>query len=388
MIRLDNKKILIATHVYATGPAQDLRDYLISQNVEELLFIGHPLFYDKKLSGSGFEYYRSGKVTKEKYTSIKKEPEIFKYLKDVVLNVYWGIKFGKKWDLYIGSDNLNAFSGIILKWLGRVDRVVYYVIDYNPKRFSNKVQNSLYHWVDQFCVRHADETWNLSPRMEESRKKYFNFTGGKQIVFPIGIWFERVSRVRSEDSQTRKLGFMGHVIEKQGVQYVLDAIPLIRQTIPDFKFLIIGDGNYLPILKEKAKKLGVEDCVQYTGYVKDHDEVEKLLGGCAAAVAMYDKYDKDGNLTFTYFSDPGKLKAYMAAGLPILMTDVSYNIKDIVSSRAGFIVERDANSIASAVVDLMENKDKIKEYQQNAIEYARKYDWILLFENNLERALA
>jgi len=178
--------VVIATHVYTTGPAQDLKDYLNGEKIDNLMFIGHPLFFDKKLKGSGYEKYRKGKLTKENYSPIKKTPAIFSYLKDIWLTIKWVIQTGRKWDLFVGSDNLNALSGIVLKRLGHVKKVIYYVIDYNPSRFENKTLNYIYHKIDQFCVRHADETWNLSPRMEWGRKKYFG--NGLLRSYSVSLW--------------------------------------------------------------------------------------------------------------------------------------------------------------------------------------------------------
>lgn len=380
---MKNKKIIIATHVYATGPAQDLREYFLKCKIEKLLFIGHPLFFDKKLKSSGYEIYEKGELKKENYKKLKKIPEPIAYLKDIFLNIFWVIKTGKKWNLYVGSDNLNAFSGIILKKLGGVEKVIYYVIDYNPKRFENKILNKIYHWIDQFCVKYADETWNLSPRMTQARKKYFNFSGGNQKTVPIGVWFDRFERLDFSQIEKHTLVFMGYILEKQGVQYVLDAIPDIIKEIPDFKFLVIGDGEYLENLKEQAKKLGIEKFIDFTGYIEKHSDVEKMLSMCACAIAMYEKYDKSDNLSFTYFADPGKIKAYLAGGLPIFLTDVAHNAKEIEEKRCGFIISQDKNEIAKKVIALMKDENILQEYRENAIAYAREFDWEKIFRKNL-----
>lgn len=380
---MKNKKIIIATHVYATGPAQDLREYFLKCKIEKLLFIGHPLFFDKKLKSSGYEIYEKGELKKENYKKLKKIPEPIAYLKDIFLNIFWVIKTGKKWNLYVGSDNLNAFSGIILKKLGGVEKVIYYVIDYNPKRFENKILNKIYHWIDQFCVKYADETWNLSPRMTQARKKYFNFSGGNQKTVPIGVWFDRFERLDFSQIEKHTLVFMGYILEKQGVQYVLDAIPDIIKEIPDFKFLVIGDGGYLENLKKQTIKLKIEKFVEFTGYIEKHSDVEKILAKCACAIAMYEKYDKSGNLSFTYFADPGKIKAYLAGGLPILLSDVPHNAREIEEKRCGFVVEQNKESIAKSVVAILKDEEKLKEYRKNAINYAKEFNWEKIFGENL-----
>ncbi|MCX6761929.1 MAG: glycosyltransferase [Candidatus Moranbacteria bacterium] len=387
MLDLENKKIIIATHIYTTGPAQDLREYLLSKKIGKLLFIGHPLFWDENLSGSGYGVYEKGELKEEKYRKIKKNFALWVYSIDIWLNIFWTWRKMPKSNLYVGCDNINAFSGIVLRFFGKTKKVVYYVIDYNPKRFDIKILNYFYHKLDQFCVRHADETWNLSPRMEEARKEYFNFSGGNQITVPIGIWFLRFPRLDFSQIEKHTLVFMGHILEKQGVQYVIDAVPAISEKIPDFKFLVIGGGEYLKKLKEQAKNLGVEKSIEFVGYVEKHSDVEKMLSKCACAVAMYEKYEKKGMLSFTYFSDPGKIKAYLAGGLPILLSDVAHNAKEIEERRCGYIISQDKNEIAQKVIALLRDEKTLSEYRGNAIAYAGAFNWEQIFENNLTRLI-
>ncbi|MFA6533781.1 MAG: glycosyltransferase [Patescibacteria group bacterium] len=387
MTELENKKIIIATHVYATGPAQDWRDFFIGEPVAELLFISHPLFFDSRLKSSGYEYYKKGNQIKENYYRIKKIPALLSYIKDVWLNIYWVMISGQKWDLYIGNDNLNALAGVILKWLGWVNKTVYYVIDYNPRRFKNTLLNQIYHWIDQAAVRYSDQTWNLSPRMIEGRERYFGFQDNKQKVVPIGIWFERFQRLDFSAINKHTLVFMGHILKKQGVQYVLAAVPQIIKIIPDFKFLVIGGGEYLPELKAQVEQLKIALAVEFTGYIESHEKVEKMLSAAGLAVAMYDKYDEQGNLSFTYFADPGKIKAYLAGGLPILLTDVSYNAKEIADWHCGQTIESDPESIALAVIKIMQDEKTLAEYRRNAIAYASRFDWNLIIKNTLKEIL-
>ncbi|MFH1863559.1 MAG: glycosyltransferase [bacterium] len=380
---LTKRKIIVSTHVYTTGPSQDLRKFLIDKKIERLLFIGHPLFYNKILKGSGYEIYKKGEKEKERYAKLRKIPFVISCFKDVFLNVLWGIKCGRGSDLYIGFDNLNAFSGVILKFFGIVQKTVYYVVDYNPKRYKNRLLNSIYHKIDQFCVTYCDETWNLSPRMEEGRKKYFNFSKGNQKVVPMGAWLDRIQIPNFDDIEKHTLVFSGHVLEKQGIQHVIEAIPEIIKEINDFKFKILGDGEYLGFIKDRISGLGIEKYVEYTGFIDDPTDMEKMLTKCALGVAIYEERDKNGNLAFTYFADPGKLKLYLACGVPILLTDVSYNAKLIEDKKCGMIIKGEPQDIAHSVISLMKNGGKLKEYRDNAISYSKEFDWNKIFSNNL-----
>jgi len=377
--------IVISTHVYATGPAQDLKEYLILEKIERIFFIGHPLFYDKKLDGSGFEKYENGELIEKKYAKIKKIPEVISYIKHIMKSIRWVRKTGLKWDLFFFFFNLNALAGIVLRRFGRVKKVVYYVIDYNPKRFANPIINWIYHKVDQFCVKHSDETWNLSNRMKVARKKYFGFDKGNQVEVPIGIWFKRYKISKRSESPT--LAFMGHVLKKQGVQHIIKAIPKIVKKIKNFKFLVIGGGDYVGALKKLSKDIGVEKLVEFTGFIESHKDVEKRLSAASAAAVIYEKYDEKGDLSFTYFADPGKLKSYMASGLPIVLTDVPHNAKEIERKECGKIVNTGTDNIANAVIEMMSDRKRLAIYQKNAREFAKKYDWDTVFSKNLDRVL-
>ncbi len=379
-----NKSIIISTHVYSWGPAQDLRDYLVKNKIKKVIFIGHPLFFDPKLQGSGYELYGDGKKIQQYYGKIKKSPLLISLLHDLFFTIFWTLRFGKKWDVFFGSDNLNAMAGVILKKCGFVKTVIYYVIDYNPQRFENKILNYAYHWIDRFCVKYSDETWNVSPRMSMARKKYFNFTAPNQKTVPIGMWFKRIKRLNFSDIEKQTLVYLGHVIKKQGIQHIIGAIPLIVKKIPNFKFVIIGDGDYLYTLKKQTEKLRVTKYVLFLGYIKDNTEVENLLAKCVLAVAPYER-EIEGLISYTYFADPGKIKLYLAAGLPVIMTDVPYNAKDLVKNQCAKIVELNNKDITKVILDLMTNDKRLNEYRINAVKYASKFDWDLIFETNLKR---
>ena len=376
-------KVAITTHVFATGPGQDLRDYLNNKQIDELIFIGHPLFYSSRINGSSYFIYREGKLIKSKVTKNPNIPLLLNFAHSFVLSFFWSLRFIKDYDLYVGCNNLNTLVGLILKKMGRVKKCVYYVIDYNPIRFPNRFINFLYHKSDQFCVRHCDETWNLSPRMIEGRKKCFGFDGGNQKVVPIGVWFDRIPRRDFNDIERYTAVFVGHLLEKQGIQHVIRALPQIIKQIPDFRFEIFGDGPYKPKLQELVNELGLNHIINFRGHIESHEELENTISKYALAFALYNMREENGTLSFTYFADPAKLKLYMACGLPVFITDVAYNAKDIEKEGCGIIVSNDFEVISQNVISLLSDSDRLSNMRDNAIRYASKYNWLAIFEKLL-----
>lgn len=380
-------KIIMATHAFTTVPGQHLLEFCVVNKSKKVFYIEHPLMYQKNQKGSGWQLYKKGQLEEEHYLPNWKGTEIGNYVKQALLNIWWGLKSKENWDLYVGSDNLNAFCGILLKRLGRVRKVVYYVIDYVPKRFENRILDRFYHWVDIFCVKNCEIIWNLSPRMVEAREKYSHLDKKyrvKQLVVPEGVWLERIQRYSWEQINPHQLVFLGYLNSRLGVQKVIGAVPEIIKTIPDFKFIIIGKGDYRPRLEELARNLGIEKCIEFKGFILSHREVERVISRCAIGIAPYS--DKEG--AYSYFCDPSKTKIYMGCGLPVIMTDVFYNAREIEKAGAGRIVEYDTAEIAKAVVEMMSDQDKLKKYKKNAMKYIKNLDWNIIFKKNLEKVLS
>jgi glycosyltransferase involved in cell wall biosynthesis len=380
--KLKTTSIIIATHFYTTGPSQDLRDYLVSKKTNCVLFIQHPLFYSSKLShGSGYSRYVKGIRTNNYYSVLKRIPTLIKFFKEFTLNIFWIFISKKRWDLFIGVDNLNAFSGLVLRSLGIVDKVVYYVIDYNPHRFGSIFLNTIYHIVDKLCARYCDETWNLSERMVLGRKEYFNFEAKRQEIVPVGVWIDRIP-MHKAPIYDYSMVFVGHILEKQGLQYVIDAVPLILKKYPKFKLKVIGDGPYLPAIKVLVSSLGLSKEVEFLGYIEDHKEVENVIAKCSLGCAIYDKYISPDILSFTYFADAGKVKLYLGCGIPVLLTDVPYIAKNIHNKRYGRIVTKDSKDIAKGVFEVFE---KYSVYKDNVIAYRKDLSWDIIFSTALLR---
>jgi len=230
-------------------------------------------------------------------------------------------------------------------------------------------------------VSNADETWNVSNRIAEGREKIRGLsrkTYNKQKVVPIGVWIDRVKRLPFGKIKKNQLLFVGNLLEKQGVQIVLDSIPDIVKKLPDFHFLVVGGGEYESTLKQKVKMLKLEKHVTFTGWIKEREKLDTIMADSAVAIAMYDK-KKD---TFTYYADPTKLKDYLSAGLPILLTDVPHNAKDIENNKCGIIIEYDKGSIFQAVVSIMKDEGKLRGYRQNALKYIKQFEWIKIFSHS------
>lgn len=372
--------VVIVTHESTTGPAHDLRDYLIDKT-HQLLFISHPLlFVETSYSKSSYyQFYKKGRLIKKHVARHYKAPELLLYIKDSILTLLWSTKVIKNCDIFVGNGNMNAFAGLILKWIGKVKYNVFYCIDYVPRRFENNFINNFYHLIDKISVEKSDMTWNLSQRMVEARKAKWGIDFPKQITVPIGAWVQRIKRVPFNEVNKKEIIYLGALLEKQGIQLVIKAIAKVKKQIPSITFRIIGRGPYEGELKALVKRLHLEDNVIFMGYVEDHRDVENMLARSALAMAVYNPQ----NNPFTYYTDPGKVKSYIAAGVPVLITDFPYVALQVERKKCGIIVEYNETSIAKEIYKFLKDPELLKEYKTNALNFAKEFDWNKVFSTAL-----
>ncbi len=372
-------KVVIVIHEATTGLAYDFRDYLLRQGVQELLFIAHPLLYLKEnfKNSSRYELYKDSKLVKSHTAFHWVLPEPLLYIKDFLYTILWCI--GSKYNLFFGIDNLNAFSGYVLKLLGRVDKVIYYVIDYIPKRFSNKFFNMIYHKIEKFAAENSDWTWNLSPRMIEERSRRWNKKFSNQLVVSHGVNVNRIKRLPLDKINSTEILYMGSLLKKQGIQLVIQILPLIVKKIPTIQLTIIGKGPYEKELKQLTREMNLDGHVSFLGYIENHKDMENRIAKAALAIALYDKKNDE----FSYYADPGKIKNYLGAGVPVILTDVPYVAREVVRAKCGFIIQYTKKDLLDILLMFFLDKKLMKEYRYNAVRFAKKYDWDRIFANAL-----
>lgn len=372
------KSIAIVLHKYLPQPDDDLVIYLNKKREFKIAHIFHsiPEASDRR---SSYKEYINGRVVKTKVSSdYRFFPEPLVLLKNMFYSFIWLAFSGGKWDVYVGMDGLSTSVGLLLKNLGKVNKVIYWSIDFVPvKRFGTAWKNFFYRKVNIIACKDADEVWDLSPRMVEGRSKYLRIREKDykyRRVVPYGLWIDRIKKIPYTRCQKNTIVFMGHLLPKQGVDMFIRKISQIVKKIPDFKFRIIGSGSFEQNLIDLANKLSVKEYCEFLGRIEDSKEMEKKIAECAVAVAPYKKM-KDN---YSYYADPGKVKTYLACGVPVLLTDLPWNADDIVRKKCGLIIKDDGSDLVEMLLKIMKPFVN-KEFRKNAVKYSKNFDYKKIF---------
>ena len=189
------------------------------------------------------------------------------------------------------------------------------------------VEKGLAYYTD-CLITINEEDYNLAIKRRFKAKRI-------ERVHGVGVDTERFRPVRkaNRDKLREQLGYqcddflMFYAAEFNGnknQQFLIQALALIKDEVPNAKLLLAGEGPLLSSCKELALKLGIEEKVIFLGYRSD---VEMLLPICDIAVASS---LREGL--------PVNIMEAMACGLPIVATSNRGHRELVRNNDNGWIV--------------------------------------------------
>lgn len=172
--------------------------------------------------------------------------------------------------------------------------------------------------------------------------------GGRTVVVANGVevasFAEQVDRQVARqrfglDPSVPVAVFVGALRPWHGVEGAIDA--LVRTTHP-VHLLVVGDGEIAPDLRSRASALGLSDRVHLVGQLP-HDEVALALAAADTAIAPYPQLE---GFSFS----PLKLYEYLAAGVPVIASDVGQVSDALAAGAFGTLVPAgDIAALANAL---------------------------------------
>ncbi len=372
MDRISQQKILVVSHYSeGHGPVFALRNYFNERRISFYLII-HPISGSSTLQ-SKYQEYSGGNLLREVVGYGPKRPNILRYIKDVVQTIYFACRVKGSFDLYIGIDNLNAFSGLILKKIGKVKKVIFYTADFSPRRFPNPFLEKIYHFIDNLCVCWADILWNVSQRIRDLRKQKNNREANNFVV-PNTIDFDFVPR--HPDKTNNTIVFVGDLKRETGLEEFLEVCSSLCRKIPSLKLFIIGCGLGENSLKDLTAQKGLEKNVEFLCYMA-YEGAINFIARCSLGFSPYPSHLD--NVSHLAYCDPSKVKTYLACGCPVVIRDVPDIAQKIQARKAG-MVYHNSSELEEVFLTLLANSKLLQQYSQNAQYLAKEYDNIRVFD--------
>lgn len=167
------------------------------------------------------------------------------------------------------------------------------------------------------------------------------------IQFPKEKYSPEVRREFGIAPSEKIVGIVAALAPHKDHENFLAAAAVVRRAHPAVRFMVVGDGELEEPLRARARELGIDDCVIFTGFRTD---VHRIM-------AAFDVFVLSSYLEGLCTS----ILDAMALALPIVATDAGGIPELVINEKTGLLVPpRDSNALAGAITALLANTTRAR----------------------------
>jgi glycosyltransferase involved in cell wall biosynthesis len=220
----------------------------------------------------------------------------------------------------------------------------------------------LFGWQERWLARRAGAMTVASRCLEQ---QVAGFGADPAHVFylpngPDGRWRSLPAVGDEEKAEVRaQLGvgtapfalYLGHIPQGTDLDLALEAMAMLGPELPAARLVIAGVGEGLSGLRQRARELGVEDNVIWTGWI-EHERSHLVLSAADAVVAPF------RDTLINRAKCPAKVVAGMALGKAVVAGAVGQNVEYIHHGHSGLLTAPgDARDLAHAMAAVLSDRE-------------------------------
>ena len=164
----------------------------------------------------------------------------------------------------------------------------------------------------------------------------------------------------------RILLFAGRIVKEKNLGFLLNILPEILKKHPDVVLLFAGSGPDLEYFREEAKKKGLEDNCEFSGYVERKDLA--LIYRISEVFLFPSLTDTQGLVTIEA----------MFSGIPVVAIGALGTLMVMGGDNGGFMVKNDESEFTERVLALLEDGDLWSRKSEEARLHARSWSIVEL----------
>jgi glycosyltransferase involved in cell wall biosynthesis len=212
----------------------------------------------------------------------------------------------------------------------------------DAKPWKQWIENMVNRWTDVVLVNSEAVNADVLARERIDPEKIELVYNGVDVdAFSAEEQVEKTRRELGLAPEALIVGCVANLIHYKGHKEIIEAARQVKGRYPQVRFLFVGrDGGMLETLKKQVAECGVEREVLFLGSRQDIPALLRLFD-----IQILASYEEG-------FSNV--ILEGMAAGKPIVATDVGGNGEAIVDGATGILIKpRDAAGLAEAIMRLL-----------------------------------
>ncbi|MDZ7336946.1 MAG: glycosyltransferase family 4 protein [candidate division KSB1 bacterium] len=268
-----------------------------------------------------------------------------------------------------------VFAALIPKLFGA--KLILDIHDTMPEAFATKFAKPLDHPIirairceERVSAAFVDHVITTNDLHKEALISHGLPAGKISIVMNLGnqaIFHPRPSRER-QDALT--LAYHGTVAARLGPDLILDAIRRVRRDCPGLRFVLIGDGDFMPTVKELILNYGLQDIVKVEGWVPV-EHLPELLARADVGVVGNRRYTEE----YHNWMLPVKMLEYAAMEIPTIAPRLRI-IRRYFDEASAILYEPDnVDDLARCMREVYEHQDRLDAVRKGLRAFNARHNW-------------
>jgi len=256
-------------------------------------------------------------------------------------------------------------------------KVILYMFENTPAVFAssfgispNHIFTRLLRFIAKVSARYAHSIIVSDGPLHKKAVEGYGIPSTK-ITMVLNVPDDTVFNVKpasaAKDSNHFHIVVVSSILKRYGIQTLIKAVPLLLKDIPEVKIDIIGPGEYRLDLEQMARDLGVDACLNFTGFIA-YENIPNYIARAHICVApMIDDVGA-----------PNKIFEYSALGKATIASDLP-GIKALFDDNCVLYFQPgDERVLANRILELYHSPEKRASLGRSAQALYHKYQWPLM----------
>lgn len=154
----------------------------------------------------------------------------------------------------------------------------------------------------------------------------------------------------------------------KGLDYLIYSMIEVKKVIPNVKLVVGGKGELLNFYKSKVQELGLEDNVEFKGFLTDEEVISMYQESELFILPSISSLQEGFGIVV--------LEA-LSCETPVISTDIVGVSDDVINTDSGIIIPpKDVAKLQEAIIKILNNKELIGTMGKNGRRLVKeKYEW-------------